>query len=282
MMLRKILIGSIAVLAGTAMIARAEPKDDLTSAAKKLADADNYTWTSTVRAEGPGGSSTQGKTQKDGLTWLSISRQDNVTETVFKGDKGAVKTDKGWEALPEPGQGRGAGGGGGGGGGAAAGGGGGGQGGGGMRNPGMMMARMVRNFKAPAAQVEELVSKTQDLKQDGDAYTGTLSEETVKSMMTMGGGRGGRGNRGGGGAGGGGGGAQGGGGGPDVKNAHGDVKFWSKDGAITKYEMHVQGIANIQGEDREINRTTTVEIKDVGSTKLDVPDEAKQKAGLSS
>ena len=31
------------------------------------------------------------------------------------------------------------------------------------------------------------------------------------------------------------------------------------------------------GEDRDIDRTTTVEIKDVGTTKIDVPEAAKTK-----
>ena len=34
---------------------------------------------------------------------------------------------------------------------------------------------------------------------------------------------------------------------------------------------------SFNGNDREIDRTTTVEIKDVGTTKLTVPDEAKKK-----
>jgi hypothetical protein len=34
---------------------------------------------------------------------------------------------------------------------------------------------------------------------------------------------------------------------------------------------------SFNGNDREIDRTTTVEIKDVGTTKLTVPEEAKKK-----
>ena len=287
---RKILIGSMAVLAGPAMLAFGDTKDDLQQAAKKLGEADNYSWTTKIEADGPAASSTLGKTQKDGLTWLSIARQDNVMEAVFQGEKGAVKTANGWEALPEPGQGRGGQGGGGGGGapGAAGGpaaGGGGGQGGG--RNPAMMMSRMIRNYKAPAAQAAELISRGQDYKQDGDVVTAALSEDAAKNLLSMGGGRGGRrggGNGGGGGQGGGGqgGGAQGGGGPPEVKDAKGDLKFWTKDGVITKYQSHVQGTVTMQGEDRQIDRTTTVEIKDVGTSKIEVPDEAKKAAGISS
>ena len=55
------------------------------------------------------------------------------------------------------------------------------------------------------------------------------------------------------------------------------MKFWIKDGLLTKYEFKVQGKVTIGGNDRDVDRTSTVEIKDVGSTKVDVPDEAKKK-----
>jgi hypothetical protein len=34
---------------------------------------------------------------------------------------------------------------------------------------------------------------------------------------------------------------------------------------------------NLNGEDRDVDRTTTVEFKDVGTTKLEVPEAAKKK-----
>jgi hypothetical protein len=55
------------------------------------------------------------------------------------------------------------------------------------------------------------------------------------------------------------------------------VKFWLKDGALSKYQFNVKGTMSFNGNDREIDRTTTVEIKDVGTTKLTVPEEAKKK-----
>ena len=55
--------------------------------------------------------------------------------------------------------------------------------------------------------------------------------------------------------------------------------FWVKDGVLTKFEFNTQGKITAGQDNREmnINRTTTVEIKDVGTTKIEVPDEAKQK-----
>src|SRR5208282_2316510 len=70
------------------------------AAIQKLADGGNYTWTRTVEggfARGP----QEGKTQKDGLTWLSIQMRDNSYEIVIKGDKAAAKTDDGWKSKDE-------------------------------------------------------------------------------------------------------------------------------------------------------------------------------------
>jgi hypothetical protein len=55
------------------------------------------------------------------------------------------------------------------------------------------------------------------------------------------------------------------------------VKFWIKDGVLSKYEFKVTGKVSFNGNDRDVDRTTTVEIKDVGTTKVEVSDEAKKK-----
>ena len=50
-----------------------------------------------------------------------------------------------------------------------------------------------------------------------------------------------------------------------------------KDGQLAKYEYKVTGTINFGGEDRDVERTTTVEIKEVGTTKIEVPEDAKKK-----
>ena len=60
-------------------------------------------------------------------------------------------------------------------------------------------------------------------------------------------------------------------------NAKGFAKFWIKDGILSKYEYHVKGTVNFNGQERDVDRTTTVEIKDVGSTKVKIPEEASKK-----
>jgi hypothetical protein len=128
----------------------------------------------------------------------------------------------------------------------------------GQPGPASFISRMLQTFKAPAAQAEDLAGKTKELKKTGDAYEGELTEDGAKSLLSFGPRRGG-------------------GEAPPIKNPKGSVKFMTKDGALSKYEFNVQCTINFGGEDRDINRTTTVEIKDVGSTKIELPDEAKAK-----
>jgi hypothetical protein len=123
--------------------------------------------------------------------------------------------------------------------------------------PRTFLVRRLQSFKAPAAEAADLVSKAKELKKDGEAYASDLTEAGAKELLTMGGRRGAN--------------------APEPKNAKGSVKFWVKDGLLAKFELKLQGTVNFNGDDRDIDRSTTVEIKDVGTTKVDVPEAAKQK-----
>jgi YD repeat-containing protein len=124
---------------------------------------------------------------------------------------------------------------------------------------GQFIARRMKTFKAPAVEAGYLVDKTTSLKSGDGVISGDLTEEVVKDLLTFGGRRPAA-DR------------------PAPKDAKGSVKFWVKDGTLTKYEYNVQG--KVTGRDDAevtVNRTTTVEIKDVGTTKLGLSDEAKKK-----
>jgi hypothetical protein len=123
--------------------------------------------------------------------------------------------------------------------------------------PRQFLLRRLQNYKAPAAEAGDLAAKTKDLKKDGEAYASDLTEAGAKELLSFGGRRGGN--------------------APEPKNAKGSVKFWVKDGLLAKYELKLQGTVTFNGEDRDMDRTTTVEIKDIGTTKVDVPDAAKKK-----
>lgn len=128
---------------------------------------------------------------------------------------------------------------------------------GGEPGPRQFLLRRLQNFKAPTAEATDLAGKTKELTQDGEAYASELTESGAKELLAFGGRRGGN--------------------APEPKNAKGSVKIWVKDGQLAKYELKLQGTVNFNGEDRDIDRTTTVEIKDVGTTKVDVPAAAQKK-----
>ena len=223
-------------LVATSLVA-ADAKDEIKSAAKKLADNSNYSWTSTPKSEGGGGNfrsgPTEGKADKGGWTQTIASFGDNKIETIMKGEKFATKREDEWKTAEDlEGDDRGA-----------------------------FMVRAIKAFKAPAAQADELADKVKELKKGDDGvYAGDLTEEGAKALLS----RGGRG---------------GGAGGPGPSSAKGTAKFWVKDGTLAKYEFHVEGMMKRRDSDEEIkiDRTTTVEIKDIGTTKLDVPAEVKKK-----
>jgi hypothetical protein len=231
--MKKFILSGVATLFASSLIAaESTPSETVAKAAKTLGEKSGYSWTSTVAVPesarfkpGP----TEGKTEKDGATLVSMSFGPGSTEFVMKGDKSAVKTQEGWQSLAE------------------------------LENaegPGRFWGMMVKSFKAPAAQAAELAASAKDLKSEDGAITGTLSEDEAKSQLTF---------------------RRGGGDGPAVSDAKGTVKFWVKDGTLSKYEFKVTGKVEWNGNSMDSDRTTTVEIKDIGSTKVTVPDDAKKK-----
>jgi hypothetical protein len=234
--MKSLLACSATLLAAASLLAA--DKDDVKDAAKKLANTDNYSWTSKMESSQFTPGPSHGKVQKDGLVWQDFTMQDNTVEAFAKEGKGAIKTEDGWQSLDEAAKD---------------------DGGGGGFNFNRFLAMRLKNFKAPAVQAEEIANTTKDLTKVGDLYAGDLTEEGAKSLMTFGR-RGGQGQ------------------GPEISNAKGSVKFWIKDGVITKYQTKVSGTMKTRdGDDRDIDRTTTVEIKDIGATKITVPDEVQKK-----
>jgi len=243
------------LVAGSLMAA---DKDDVSAAIAKLAAADNYSWKSTTTnipapgadanagggrrgGRGFGGGAVDGKAQKDGLIYVSMPGRGGVTEGYVKGTKGAVKAgdDASWTSFAD----------------ATA------DDGNGGFNMAAMTARRVQSTKSPADTAKDLLSKTKSVSKTGDFYTGELTEDGAKSMVTggFGGFRGG-----------------GGGQGPDITGAKGTVKFWVKDGLLSKYETDVQGSIDFGGNSRDMHPRTTVEVREVGTTKIDVPADAKK------
>ncbi len=236
-MKKHLFLGMITLVTGSLCAADSNPKETVTSAAAALGREANYSWKTTVESPGGGpfNGPSEGKTEKDGYTWISMTRNDTTALAVLKGTNGAIRTpDNGWQSFQE----------------ATA------DNGGGF-NPGMFLVRMLQNTKTPDQQAIKLANAAAELKLGTNGISGKLTEEGAKSMLTFGRPRNGE--------------------GPKVSNPAGSVTFSVTDGKLVKYQFHVTGTISFNGNDRDIDRTTTVVISDVGTTKISVPDEAKKK-----
>ena len=249
----KITTTLLSLVALTAACLADPASDEVKAAATKVAESSGYKWTSTTEMPAREGGEnrfrpgpTNGATQKDGYTTVSMSRGDNTTEIAFKGSTGVLKTPDGWKTAAQL---------------AAAAPPSGGEGGDRRGGRGRMSGRMLESFKLPATAACELAAKVEGMKKDGDLVCGDLSGDALKEQFSFG-----RGPRGGGGE------AP-----PLPEGAKGSVKFWLKDGALTKYEVHVEGTLKFNDREMKLDRTTTTEIKDCGNTKVE-PDAAAKAA----
>lgn len=226
--MKKILTSvALALVAGQLVAADSNPKDDVVAGAKKLGATPNYSWKQTVVVPEdaqfkPGPS--EGKTEKGGVTYFTISFGDNSTKIFLKNGQSAISDPNGgWASAKELESDEG--------------------------GPGQFMATLARTFKAPAEQAEELAGAAKELKADGGVISGDLTEAGAKSLFRIG----------------------------TVTDPKGWVKFWLKDGQLLKYEFKRTGKVDFNGNENDVDWDTTVEITDVGTTKIEVPADAKKK-----
>ncbi len=246
--LATLLVAGMATTSWSVFGAGADLKTSVSAAAKRLADQPSYSWKTTVEAEGTGpfrsGGPTSGQTEKSGYTRVAMPAADGTLEFVTKGGKTAVLIEENWQTMDQ----------------AAA------QGGG---QPAAFTPSVVTNFKMPPAQVEEYLAKALDFQSDGERVTATLSEDVVRELLVggapgFGGRRGGRGARG------------GGPGGGALRNPKGSVTCWIQDGVLTKFAVVLRGTGEVRGNPIQLGRTLTTTITGIGSTKVEVAEDAKQ------
>jgi hypothetical protein len=121
------------------------------------------------------------------------------------------------------------------------------------------VVRFLRSYKAPAAEAAGFSSKLKDVKEAEGAISGELKEDATKEMLSFGTRR------------------REGQEPPKIENPKGSAKFWITNAIPAKYEVHVQGKVTAGERETDVDRTTTVEVKDAGTTKLELPAEAKEK-----
>lgn len=231
------LIAALSLLTGVSATFADDAKDELVKAAKALAEKPNYSWTATVVVP-------EDAQFKPGPTDGKAEKDGYIVVSQNFGQATLQTVKKGEKAA--------------------------------MTNQdggwdsladmekeegfGRFRAMMARNLVAPADDVIDLVKYLKEVKKDGDVYSGELTDEGAKGTIGFGR-RGAASNP----------------DGPKVLSAKGSAKFWVKDGVLTKTEIKMDGSMDFGGNEVNIVRTTTTEIKDVGSTKIEVPEGAKAK-----
>lgn len=268
----------------------AGPTETAIVAAMKLPEAANYSWTTTVDDDAR---SYTIDGQTDRSTDLSLvtmpvvatvrrrvgtgtSNSGNISAVAFKGDVDfAVETEQGWKTHNEldamtgsEGR-RGFGGG-------YPGGmvgmrgrsrrgtmGGMGAGGDSTRNGQLPpYSNLQKTLSRPHEEVAIIVAGSTDLKMEGNILSGSLSDTAAKLLLVHAGQK-------------------------EITPlaANGAFRFWVTEGALTKYEVKLDGrlavTTNGGRREVEVHQTATTELKNLGTTKFDLPDEAKQKLGVS-
>ena len=118
------------------------------------------------------------------------------------------------------------------------------------------IAERLKAYRAPAGEAEQLAEAITKLeKQPDGSFSGSLTPEKVKDLLVMGR----RTNT-------------------QPKDLKGSARFWIKDGVLSKYEYNLQGkTTGRDDQEIQVNRTRVVEVKDVGATKVQVPEQGKKK-----
>ena len=120
----------------------------------------------------------------------------------------------------------------------------------------MFMARRLRGLVLPAEQAKNLAEAAGELSEADGALSGELTAEGAQKILV---------------------GSRTGGRAPQIEDAGGSVKFWLEEGVLSKYEYTLKAKMKFGEREFEINRTVTVEIKDIGKTEVEIPEEALAK-----
>lgn len=253
---------------------RAGPTETAIVAAMRLPDAASYTWVTSINDDARSYDIT-GKTDKSDYSLVEMpmvsamrrrtarggSNSDNLVETIFKGDeKLVIATPDGWRTPDElaaasrsgysgtrggyPGGRRG---------GAR----------GGSGFPGGTpppYSNLQLTLSRPHEEIGIIVATGSNLKADGEIVGGTLSETGAKLLLVH----------------------------PGQKEvtplqAAGTFRLWVVNNALVKYEVRLEGTLAVMTNGTRcevaVHQTATTQLRDVGTTTFEVPDEAKKKLG---
>ncbi|MSU53952.1 MAG: hypothetical protein EXS41_11280 [Opitutaceae bacterium] len=272
------------LLAWIAPALHAGPIESGIVAAMKLPEAKSYSWVSLIEDDARSYDIT-GQTDKSDFSIVSMpmisairrrvsrgsANSDNQVDVIFKGAEHCViQTPDGWKTpaelanAPRPDQRPG---GPGDGGGFPAGGflGGGpsrrGRKGSGPPGTPPPYSNLQLNLSRPHEEIGLIIGSYTEIQSDGDIITGTLSETGAKLLLVHAG-----------------------------QNeltplkASGTFRLWVTNGSLEKYELRLDGTLSVETPSArrqvEVHQKSTTEIKAIGTTNFDVPEEARKKLGV--
>lgn len=120
------------------------------------------------------------------------------------------------------------------------------------------LARRLQEMKAPAEFAGDLAGKITGVTGSGDTFTGALSTEAARDLLTFGSRPKGQGH-----------------GFPELSNPGGTVSFTVKEGMLARLELRLTATMCLNGSDVSIDRTTQFDIANIGTAKLEIPEAAK-------
>jgi len=151
----------LTLLSVCSTLALADAKEDAIAAVRKLADSDNYSWTTSAVGSGGAGATAAGKTQKDGLIILNFGAPGATQKTmvIFQGDRGVFQgPDGAWHVIGDPAE--------------------------KADQDAQVIAQMIKTYQAPAVQAMEIAAKLMDAKADAaGSISGSLSSDDAKALL---------------------------------------------------------------------------------------------------
>jgi len=230
---------SVLLSAGIALAADTAPTNQVADGISKLKSAANYSWTTTTKMVDSQFNigPVKGQADKDGLAKYSQDFNGNAVEAVQKADKISYKDQEGaWKLIAADA---------------------------GFET--FFAASLTRNGAAAQEALITLTNLVSVKTLDDGSIGGDFTTSGAADMLSFGPRRPAGAAP-----------AEGGFAPPAPKNASGSAKFWVKDGQLVKFETHLKGTVTFGDNEMNQDTTRTIEIADVGTTKLDIAADAKK------
>jgi putative heme-binding domain-containing protein len=236
------IITAIACLSPALCHSETDLQTVVADAIESLRRQPSYSWSTMTETASPfgGGDAVNGQYESSGYAYISLPAAGNRLGFVAKDGQFAVQIDENWQTLEH----------------ASA------QSGGERRGSfgPRAIATLIRNYKLPAAQADELLTKTADLRQEGNAITGRLDSAVARAILSSAGPGGGRRGR----------------TGSALNDVGGEVTFWTDKGMLTRFSISLTGSFRFRDNTIPLDRTITTTLTDIGTTKVEVPLDAKE------